>query len=173
MYHVAWRSDSAELLSASGDATCQIIQATTGRSVCTLEGHSGGVLAGAFLPGNAEIVSAGLDSTVRLWDAKTGSVIRTMTNHTQAVSDLAVRHSAAESTTIVTVSNDHTVQLWDPSIGRLVRFARLESTPQAVAWSNRGDGSRWPAKTAACTFAIRNRWPSSKRSMPLMELPTV
>jgi DNA-binding beta-propeller fold protein YncE len=141
VYKVAWRSDSASVLTAGGGANVCVVQVETGKVVQTLDGHSKGVLAVAFLPGEEQLVSAGLDESVRLWTAKTGEPVRSFANHTQPVTDLAVRPGTDAKTppTLVSVSEDRTVRLWQPTVGRLVRFARLDTVPVAVAWSRGGD----------------------------------
>jgi WD40 repeat protein len=140
IYKIAWRSDSQMLLTASADKTVGVVQADTAKSVQVFEGHSRGVLAVAYLPGDSEFISAGIDETIRIWSAKTGEPIRTLSNHTRAVLDLAVRPKMDDQakSLVVTVGEDRTVRLWDPSIGRLIRFARLDAVPQAVAWTRDG-----------------------------------
>ena len=142
VYKLAWRSDSASVLTAGGGANVCLVQVGTGKLVQTLDGHSKGVLAVAFLPGEEHLVSAGLDESVRLWTAKTGEPVRSFANHTQPVTDLAVRPGTEAKTppTLVSVSEDRTVRLWQPTVGRLVRFARLDTVPVAVEWSK--DGNR-------------------------------
>ncbi len=137
---VAWRSDSKAVLAAGGGANVSLVEVESAKVLRTLEGHSKGVLAVAFLPGEGHLVSAGLDESVRLWDAKTGEALRSFANHTRPVTDLAVRPGDAKVPTVVSVSEDRTVRLWQPTVGRLVRFARLDTVPLAAAWSL--DGTR-------------------------------
>jgi len=142
VYKVAWRSDSACVLTASGDSTVRLIRTDTGETLRTLEGHSRGVLAAVFLRGDVHIVSAGLDESVRVWAAATGEPVRTFTNHTRPVTDLADRTGGdvAAPPMVASVGEDRTVRLWQPTIGRMVRFARLDAVPLAVAWAR--DGGR-------------------------------
>jgi WD40 repeat protein len=167
VYKVAWRSDSACVLTAGGDATVRLVRADTGETLRTLEGHSRGVLAVVFLPGDASVVSAGLDESVRTWAAATGEPVRTFANHTRPVTDLAVRPGggAAAPPVVASAGEDRTVRLWQPTVGRMVRFARLDAVPLAVAWAR--DGGR---VFAACkdgrvrvldpdTMAVTDTWP--------------
>lgn len=142
VYKVAWRSDTSAVLTAGGGANVCVVETASAKILQTLEGHSKGVLAVAFLPGEEQIVSAGLDESVRLWTLKSGELDRSFANHTRPVTDLAVRPGGDAKTppTLVSVSEDRTVRLWQPTVGRLVRFARLDTVPLAVAWSR--DGSR-------------------------------
>jgi len=138
IYAIAWRSDSSAFASASADRTVCLIDAKSGKTTKSFEGHSRGVLCAVFLP-NGELLTAGIDESLRLWDLKTGESLRTLANHTKQVNGLAVRPSLRDAPPmIVSVSDDRTVRLWQPTLGRLVRFARLESVPQAVAWTPDG-----------------------------------
>lgn len=140
VYAIAWQADSRGFATGSADRTVCLIDATTGKTLKTLDGHSRGVLAVAFLPGDRELITAGIDESVRLWDLKSGEAVRTFANHTKPVHALAVRAGGKmdDPPMVVSVSDDRTVRLWQPTVGRLVRFARLESIPHAVAWSNDG-----------------------------------
>ncbi len=140
IYKLAWQSNSATVLTAGGDSSVCLVEVSSGKTLRTLEGHSKGVLAVAFLPGDEQFLSAGIDETVRLWNSKTGDVARSFVNHTKPVTDLAVRPGGAAPPMVVTVSEDRTVRLWQPTVGRLVRFARLDTIPTAVAWAK--DGSK-------------------------------
>jgi WD40 repeat protein len=135
IHAVAWRSDSAALVTAAADRGLKILS-TQGTVLRDLSGHSRGVLAAAFL-NDRWIASAGRDQSLRLWDAETGQVLRSLDNHTDAVVGLAVRPGLPTSAPpwLATIGTDRTLRLWQPTIGRLVRFARLESDPLAVAWT--------------------------------------
>jgi WD40 repeat protein len=142
IYTVAWSPDGRRLATASYDHTVNVLEASTGKRLLKLEGHSRGVLAVGYLPDGKTLVSAGADNSLRVWDAETGRAVRTLDNHTAAVHDLAVRPAqpADAPPLVASVSDDRTVRLWQPSIGRMVRFARLASAPVAVAWL--ADGRR-------------------------------
>jgi WD40 repeat protein len=135
IYSLAWQADSLAFATASADRTVCLIDAKSGTTTRTLEGHSRGVLAVAFLPGDRELISAGIDESVRMWNIKTGETVRTLANHTKPVHALALRPFNRDAPPmVVSISDDRTVRLWQPTVGRMVRFARLESIPHAAAW---------------------------------------
>jgi WD40 repeat protein len=140
VYAVAWRHDGKELALASADNRVSVIAVATEQAVRFLESHSRAVLAVAYLPNDGGLLSGGVDQSIRLWDVAKGTTQRTLANHTRAVNDLKQRPSAnSESLPLVaSAGEDCTVRFWLPTIGRLVRFARLESPPSALAWSDDG-----------------------------------
>jgi WD40 repeat protein len=138
VYGVGWRADSAAIATAGADGIVGIHPTAEGGTSQKLEGHSRGVLAAAFLPGDAGLLTAGVDASLRLWDTRTGEVVRTLSNHTLPVHDLAVRPGGGTPPMAVSASDDRTVRFWQPTVGRLVRFARLEAVPLAVAWTADG-----------------------------------
>jgi WD40 repeat protein len=142
VYKVAWSPDGSRWAAACADGLCRVVVAESGKEEVRYAGHSRAVLAVAFLPDGKTIASAGVDQTVQVWEAKTGKPIRTLDNHVAAVNDLAVRPNGEMETpsTIASVSDDRTVRLWHTTTGRLLRFAKLDSPPRAVVWTN--DGSR-------------------------------
>ena len=135
IYSLSWSADSRSIYTASADQTVQRHEATSGKRLEKLEGHSRGILAVQVLPDEV-VVSAGLDESLRVW--KEGSSIRNLTNHTRAVTGLALFPVREGPPRIVSISDDRTVRLWQPSIGRMMRFKRLVSVPRAVAWSKAG-----------------------------------
>ncbi len=139
IYAVAWRGDSAEYAAAGGDVGVTVHNAATGAVTRRLEGHSRAVVTACYLAEGDRLITAGVDETLRLWDGQ-GNVLRTLTNHTKTVNHVALRPASKTQPQpmIASASDDRTVRIWQPAIGRLVRFVRLESVPQAVAWSPDG-----------------------------------
>lgn len=142
IYRVAWSPDGKQWATAGADSVCQVFDAASGERLTRYEGHSASVLSLRYLPDGQSIASAGIDQTLRLWDSTSGRHLRTLDNHVGSVNDIAVRPTDSEHSApamVATISEDGTVRLWQPGIGRLVRFARLPSTPRAVAWSAAGE----------------------------------
>jgi hypothetical protein len=58
--------------------------------LCTLRGHTNGVLAVAIAQCDTRVISGSLDTTIRIWDIETGAEVRTLTGHNGPVTSLAV-----------------------------------------------------------------------------------
>ncbi|HEX2476485.1 MAG TPA: hypothetical protein VHK01_17155 [Lacipirellulaceae bacterium] len=140
VYSVAWQQDGQELALASADNRVSVITVAMERPARFLEGHSRAVLAVAYLPDDGGLLSGGIDQSIRLWDVAKEATRRTLANHTRTVNDLKLRPSAHSQSLplVASAGEDRTVRFWQPTIGRLVRFARLESPPSALAWSDDG-----------------------------------
>lgn len=145
VYRVAWAPDGSSWVTASGDGTCSVVDATNGERVTGYKGHSRAVLSLAFSLDGRSILSVGVDQTLRTWDRMSGEHLRTLDNHVGSINAISVRPENANEQpgtrplTVATISEDRTVRMWQPSIGRLMRFAKLASIPRALAWSTVGD----------------------------------
>jgi WD40 repeat protein len=64
-------------VTANGDKTARVWDATSGACLLTLEGHGSGVLSAAFSPDGRRIVTGSRDRTARVWDAADGALIQT------------------------------------------------------------------------------------------------
>src|SRR3977135_1864971 len=65
-------------------------EASTGRLLATLEGHTSGVW-GVALSANGRLLASGsADRTVRLWEASTGRLLATLQGHTGPVHGVAL-----------------------------------------------------------------------------------
>jgi eukaryotic-like serine/threonine-protein kinase len=91
----------------------------------TLTGHTGVVVAIAFLPDGRTLVSGGADRTVRTWDVQTGREKLRFGDGKYAVGCLAVSASG-----LVLAGQGVTVRGWDPATGREV--LRLSGHNDAV-----------------------------------------
>ena len=59
--------------------------ASTGRHLRTLEGHTASVDSVSFSPDGNTIASGGWDDTIRIWYAGNGKPLRTLIGHTRMV----------------------------------------------------------------------------------------
>jgi WD40 repeat protein len=73
---VAFTPDGKTLISAGGDGSIRLRDATTGTEARRLGGHKGGVYSLALARDGRTLASGGADRAVRLWDVKAGKEVR-------------------------------------------------------------------------------------------------
>ena len=136
-YRAAFSPDGSQLVVACGDKKVRVVPLAGGQPQ-VYECHSAAVLATAWLADNL-ILSASVDQSIRVLESAGGAVQRTLDNHTAAVRDLAVRPGRHDGPVLVaSCGADRTVRFWQPTIGRMVRFVRLPSAANALAWTPGG-----------------------------------
>jgi len=98
------------IVSGSDDNTLKVWNATTGKCLRTLAGHTGGVWS-SQMQGNV-IVSGSTDRTLKVWNADSGSCLHTLHGHTSTVRCM---HLHGQS--VVSGSRDATLRMWDINTG--------------------------------------------------------
>ena len=83
-----------------------------------LRGHTGPVLAVAYLPDGRRIVTGSADHTAKVWNVDTSKELLTLGRHTGPVRALAVSPDGRQ---ILTGSLDCTAKLWDLGDGKCLR----------------------------------------------------
>jgi WD40 repeat protein/DNA-binding SARP family transcriptional activator len=101
-----------------GRKTASIRDAQTGKTLTTLAGHTGDILAVAYSPDGKLVATGSADGTARLWDAATGELIHVLRAHRGGV--FATRFSL-DGTRIATLGADRAVRVWDIRTGRQLR----------------------------------------------------
>ncbi|XP_071528819.1 F-box/WD repeat-containing protein 7-like isoform X1 [Panulirus ornatus] len=98
------------IVSGSDDNTLKVWNATSGKCMRTLTGHTGGVWS-SQMSGNL-IVSGSTDRMLRVWNAETGECFHTLYGHTSTVRCLHLHGSK-----VVSGSRDATLRVWDVHSG--------------------------------------------------------
>lgn len=139
---LAWSRDGMYIASAGDDATVQIWNVTTGRTIFTYRGHSsssGGaavIKTLAWSPDGKRIASGGADKRVHVWDALSGGNILVYYAHTDKINALVW---SPGNTHIASASDDKTVHVWDASTARKVLIYTDHSDGITdLAWSPDG-----------------------------------
>ncbi|MGX7672572.1 nSTAND1 domain-containing NTPase [Plantactinospora sp. DSM 117369] len=132
-----WAPDNTRIATACRDGTTSIWNATTGRRLLQLRGHTDWVVRLAWSPSGRMIATTSDDRTARVWDSSTGEEIAVLRGHHNWVDGVAW---SPDEQFVVTCSADWTSRIWDPRTGRHVRTLEgHEGRVRAVAWSPTGD----------------------------------
>jgi len=76
----------------------------------SLQGHTGVVISGDWIPGGEQVLTAGWDRLACIWDAHTGELIQQLGGHDDELTHCATH---ASQRLVVTSSKDSTFRLWD------------------------------------------------------------
>ena len=107
---VAFSTDGICIVSGSRDNSVQVWDASTGKELNVLNGHTDLVNSVAFSIDGTCIVSGSYDKSVRVWDASTGKVLNVLNGHTDSVYSVAF---STDGTHILSGSLDKSVRVWD------------------------------------------------------------
>jgi WD40 repeat protein len=110
--------DGSRFVAADIGKTASIRDARTGKTLTTLAGQTGDILAVGYSPDGKLVSTGSADGTARLWDAATGNLIRILHAHRGGV--FATRFSA-ESSRLATLGADRAVRVWNVRTGQELR----------------------------------------------------
>ena len=162
---VAFSPDGTHLVTGSEDKTAGVFDASTGRRIVPLAGHSGPVTSVAFNSKGTRIVTGSADRTAAVWDAITGKLLFPLEGHTAGVTSVAFNH---DGTRIVTGSDDHSAKVWDAASGKLTLQLSGHAGPvtsvafnrdgtQIVTAGRRDTAKVWNADTGKLLVALESR----------------
>ena len=117
IYSLAFSPDGATLAGGTWNGIIHLWDASTGKEIKTLKGHTDAVMSLAFSPDGTILVSGSQDNTIRLWDATTEEYIKIL-RHTNGVRSLAF---SPNGLTFVSGGWDKTIHLWDAATGKYIR----------------------------------------------------
>eukprot|EP00435_Cladocopium_sp_Y103_P000710 s196_g1.t1 len=133
---VRWSPDGAVLVSGSEDYLVKIWNASTGKCLKTLEGHTDDVWSVAYSPDGKQIASCSDDLSVRIWDAENGKCLKTLLGHTDSVRKVVY---SPDSKTLASCAWDHSVKIWDASTGQCLQTLKgHKNDVWTVAYSPNG-----------------------------------
>jgi WD40 repeat protein/serine/threonine protein kinase/lipopolysaccharide biosynthesis regulator YciM len=117
---LAFSPDGKRILSAGGEKTVRVFDATTGAVQLELDKHVGHVCCAAFSPDGTQIATAfrvGNFALVRLWDARTGKALLDWKAHQYYVERMMF---SPDGTRLLTGGGDQAVKVWDVRTGKLL-----------------------------------------------------
>jgi WD40 repeat protein len=118
VFNVDFSPDGKTLASSSQDGTAKVWDATTGRLIHDLRGHSPDICwRVAYSPDGTMLVSGGRDQTVKIWDAASGRLIRTLRGHQGTVLSVAFCPVGQ----LLVSGDEQSVKLWDTKAWREIR----------------------------------------------------
>jgi eukaryotic-like serine/threonine-protein kinase len=106
---IAFSPNGTLIAATCTDNVVKLFDATSGKPLRTLRGHTDWVRCIEFSPDGTQLVSGSDDQTIKLWDLSNGTERRTLKGHTAPIS--CVRFSP-DGTRLASGSEDQTVKLW-------------------------------------------------------------
>ena len=128
-------ADSRIALTGDFSGRCLLWDVSKGRILARLygqlSGHTGKVVAAAFLPDGQWALTASDDKTVAFWNLQTGQEDKSrMLKHPEGVTAMAL---APDGRQLLTASADGIIRQWDVPTARLIRDWKLNGSVKTLA----------------------------------------
>ncbi|HET7538453.1 MAG TPA: WD40 repeat domain-containing protein [Polyangiaceae bacterium] len=155
--HASFSPDGTRVVTALGDGTARIWDATSGKLLLELKGHTARVSSVRFSSDGTRVATASWDQTARIWDATSGKSLLELKGHSANVMSIGF---SPDGTRVVTASWDRTARIWDAASGKPLHA--LDDTAPLTAAAFSPDGTRvvtipWEDNTAHVWDAVSGR----------------
>ena len=131
---VAFSPDGTLLAIGSGSAI-QVVDASDGRTLRILQGHTGSVRGVVFSPDGSLLATTAVDRTTLIWNLADCTTRATLQGHTDNIRATAF---SPDGSLLATAAYDNTVRIWDLATG-VSRTRRRHAGPvQSVVFSADG-----------------------------------
>jgi WD40 repeat protein/TPR repeat protein len=136
VWFASFSPDGRRIVTALNDNTARVWDATSGRELLRLTGHTDHPWSAVFSPDGKRIATGSSDNTARVWDAVTGRELLRIAAHTGRVTSATF---SPDGRRIVTASGDGTAGIWDAATGReLLRLRGHTDRVTAAVYSPDG-----------------------------------
>jgi WD40 repeat protein len=164
-------ANGACVLSCSSDGKAKLWEASSGKEICCLNGHTDSVVSALFVNLDKRAITASRDGTLRLWDLRNGDQLGVVEGHDGGL--LAVR-LIEDKRVAVSLGADGKIRFWDllrwPASRRqratITQLVAATSRQMVLLSSPNGTVEAWDAGAHAklCTW----QYPESKASQLLV-----
>ncbi|MHC4518612.1 MAG: WD40 repeat domain-containing serine/threonine protein kinase, partial [Planctomycetota bacterium] len=155
IWSAGFSADGQRIATGSSDTTARVWDASSGKELLTLKGHSSVLWSVGFSPDDQRIVTASDDGTAKVWQADNGEELLTLEGHAGPVWSAAF---SPDSQRIVTGSSGGTAKVWEASSGKelltlqgptagLVSAAFSPDGQRIVTGSDDGTAKVWDASS--------------------------
>jgi eukaryotic-like serine/threonine-protein kinase len=146
---VAWSPDGGRLASGGRDDSVRIWDASTGRKITELHGHTDLIRCVAWHPDGRRLASSSGEGMILVWDPDTAKAVLRLAGHRDNVFSVAW---SRDGTKLASASQDRTVRIWDAATGAQVMTVLIEEPLRGVCWH--ADGTRLAVCSALTTIVL-------------------
>ncbi len=159
---VRFNPKSDKIVTASNDKTARIWNATTGKLIHKLTGHTNIVKSAYFSPDGNKIVTASFDNTIKVWNANAGTILYTITEKKCKFNEA---NFSPDGLQIVSACSDSVARVWDVATGTLLLILKghtdevkssiyTKDGSKIITVSNDNTMKLWDASTGALLYTI-------------------
>jgi WD40 repeat protein len=134
--HAGFSPDGKRIVTASADKTAKVWDATSGKLLVSLEGHTDSVKSAAFSPDGRRIVTVS-GYTARVWDADSGKLLASLEEAGGMIVFAVFSPDGGRIVTgvdpdyarVLTYESRRLVTLWDVASGKKLWFVSIDDFP--------------------------------------------